>query len=34
LHAELQQVMPYLARVLGQDGEGKFVLEFEENATT
>jgi 23S rRNA (adenine2030-N6)-methyltransferase len=29
LHAELQQVMPYLARVLGQDGEGKFVLEFE-----
>jgi 23S rRNA (adenine2030-N6)-methyltransferase len=32
LHGVLQQVMPYLAKVLGQDGEGEYVLEFEENA--
>jgi len=31
LHGVLQEVMPYLAHVLGQDGEGSFVLEFEEN---
>jgi hypothetical protein len=23
--------MPYLARLLGQEGEGEFVLEFQEN---
>jgi 23S rRNA (adenine2030-N6)-methyltransferase len=32
LHGVLQEVMPYLVKVLGQDGEGGFVLEFEENA--
>jgi 23S rRNA (adenine2030-N6)-methyltransferase len=32
LHAELQQVMPYLVKVLGRDGEGSFVLEHQENA--
>lgn len=32
LHGILQEVMPYLAKVLGQEGEGSFVLEFEENA--
>jgi len=31
LHGMLQEVMPYLAKVLGQNGEGSFVLEFEEN---
>jgi len=31
LHGVLQEVMPYLAKVLGQNGEGSFVLEFEEN---
>jgi len=31
LHGELQEVMPYLAKVLGQGSEGGFVLEFEEN---
>ena len=33
LHGVLQEVMPYLAKVLGQNGEGSYVLEFEENAT-
>jgi 23S rRNA (adenine2030-N6)-methyltransferase len=33
LHGVLQDVMPYLAKVLGQNGEGSYVLEFEENAT-
>jgi 23S rRNA (adenine2030-N6)-methyltransferase len=33
LHGVLQEVMPYLATVLGQNGEGSFVLEFEENAS-
>ena len=32
LHGVLQEVMPYLVKVLGQNGEGSFVLEFEENA--
>ena len=32
LHADLQQVMPYLIKVLGRDGEGSFVLEYQENA--
>ena len=32
LHGVLQEVMPYLVKVLGQNGEGNFVLEFEENA--
>ncbi len=32
LHGVLQEVMPYLVKVLGQNGEGGFVLEFEENA--
>jgi 23S rRNA (adenine2030-N6)-methyltransferase len=32
LYGVLQEVMPYLAKVLGQEGEGEFVLEFEENA--
>ncbi|MDO8812231.1 MAG: 23S rRNA (adenine(2030)-N(6))-methyltransferase RlmJ [Gallionella sp.] len=32
LHGVLQETMPYLAKVLEQDGEGGFVLEFEENA--
>jgi len=31
LHGTLQEVMPYLANVLGQSGEGGFVLEFEES---
>jgi 23S rRNA (adenine2030-N6)-methyltransferase len=31
LHAELQQVMPYLVNMLGRSGEGSFVLEHEEN---
>jgi 23S rRNA (adenine2030-N6)-methyltransferase len=33
LHGVLQEVMPYLVKVLGQNGEGSFVLEFEENAS-
>ncbi len=32
LHGVLQEVMPYLAGVMGQNGEGSFILEFEENA--
>ena len=32
LHGVLQEVMPYLVKVLGQNGEGSFVLEFGENA--
>lgn len=32
LYGVLQEVMPYLAKVLGQDVSGKFMLEFEENA--
>ncbi len=32
LHGVLQEVMPYMVKVLGQNGEGSFVLEFEENA--
>ena len=32
LHGVLQEVMPYLVEVLGQNGEGSFVLEFQENA--
>ena len=32
LHSVLQEVMPYLVKFLGHEGEGKFVLEFEENA--
>lgn len=32
LHGVLQEVMPYLVKVLGQNGDGSFVLEFEENA--
>ena len=32
LHGVLQEVMPYLANVLGQNGKGSFVLEFGENA--
>jgi len=31
LRGMLQEVMPYLARVLGQDGQGSFVLEHQEN---
>lgn len=31
LHGMLQEVMPYLAWVLGQEGKGSFVLEFGEN---
>lgn len=31
LHGVLQEVMPYLAEVLGQNGEGSFVLEFAEH---
>ena len=34
LHAELQQLMPFLAGVLGKEGEGSFVLEHEENAAS
>jgi 23S rRNA (adenine2030-N6)-methyltransferase len=33
LYGVLQEVMPYLVKALGQDDEGGFVLEFEENAT-
>lgn len=32
LHGVLQEVMPYMVKVLGQNGDGSFVLEFEENA--
>ena len=32
LHGVLREVMPYLVKVLGQDGEGSFVLEYDENA--
>ena len=32
LHGVLQELMPYLAKVLVQSGEGGYVLEFEENA--
>jgi 23S rRNA (adenine2030-N6)-methyltransferase len=32
LHGVLQEVMPYLVKVLGQSGESGFTLEFEENA--
>ncbi|MDP2693986.1 MAG: 23S rRNA (adenine(2030)-N(6))-methyltransferase RlmJ [Gallionella sp.] len=32
LHGALQEVMPYLSRILGRNGEGGFVLEFEEKA--
>jgi len=32
LHAELRQVMLYLVEVLGRNGEGSFVLEYQENA--
>ena len=32
LHGMLQEVVPYLVKVLGQDGTGDYVLEFEENA--
>ncbi len=32
LHGVLQQVMPYLVKHLGQNGEGSYQLEFEENA--
>ncbi len=31
LHAELQQVMPYLVDVLGRDSSAAFTLEFHEN---
>jgi len=31
LHGMLQEVMPYLANVMGQNGEGSFALEFEES---
>ncbi len=31
LHGTLQEVMPYLAEVLGESGAGSFILEFEEN---
>jgi 23S rRNA (adenine2030-N6)-methyltransferase len=31
LHDELKQVMPYLVKVLGQDGSADFELEFKEN---
>ena len=34
LHGRLQEIMPYLVKVLGQKGEGSFQLEFEENAAT
>jgi 23S rRNA (adenine2030-N6)-methyltransferase len=33
LEGVLQDVMPYLVKVLVQDGEGSFTLEFEENAS-
>jgi 23S rRNA (adenine2030-N6)-methyltransferase len=32
LHGMLQEVMPYLVKVIGQEGEGSFVLEYQENA--
>jgi 23S rRNA (adenine2030-N6)-methyltransferase len=32
LQGVLREVMPYMVKVLGQNGEGSFVLEFEENA--
>ena len=32
LHGVLQETMPYLVKVLGQNGTGTFVLEFEENS--
>ena len=32
LHAGLQQVMPYLVKMLGRNEEGSFVLEHQENA--
>jgi len=32
LHGTLQEVMPYLVRILGQNGEGSFVLDFKEKA--
>jgi len=34
LHGELQQVMPYLVKVLGQDGRAEFELECQENDLT
>jgi 23S rRNA (adenine2030-N6)-methyltransferase len=34
LYAELQQLMPYLAGVLGKEGAGSFALEHEENAAS
>ncbi|HTN93911.1 MAG TPA: 23S rRNA (adenine(2030)-N(6))-methyltransferase RlmJ [Gallionella sp.] len=34
LQGVLQEVMPYLVKVLGQNGEGSFLLEFEENTAT
>ena len=32
LHGVLQEMMPYLSKVLGQDDAGEFKLEFEENS--
>jgi 23S rRNA (adenine2030-N6)-methyltransferase len=32
LHDELKQVMPYLVKLLGQDGGAEFALEFKENS--
>jgi len=32
LYGVLQEMMPYMAKVLGQDDTGSYVLEFEENA--
>lgn len=32
MHGILQEVMPYLVKVLGQNGEGGYTLEYEENA--
>ena len=32
LHGILQDIVPYLANILGQNGDGSYVLEFEENA--
>jgi 23S rRNA (adenine2030-N6)-methyltransferase len=31
LHGELREVMPCLVRVLGQDGDAEFGLEYREN---
>ena len=31
LHSVLQEVMPYLVKVLGKAGEAEFELEFREN---